>query len=379
MPVDPSDPTKTRILDAGAQLPRSNGIRIAPPSSENPDSLLDSCDQLFSQSEVEWVSQYRLRKILGAGGQGVVYLADHVGANEITFPVALKVFSPKRYKTNELYRADMTRLGRVLARTAVVQQDRLTDVHNFIECDGVYVMVMEWIDGFDLGHLLSPGTLGRTSDRVSDQHWTYLTKVVFSPGPARVRLKPGIANSIVRECLAALGAMHRAGIVHADIKPSNIMVKRTGNTKLIDYGAAFEADSRDQRVPVTPGYAAPEVLQGEPATSLSDLASLGYVLIEMLSGVRLFEGLRTYEDLLSAKQRIVNQVFELLPHEILASELLLELICGLVAPDPRDRFPNAEAADLFEHGAAKFNRQLVLGNLGSEYEADLRTWLTFVE
>ncbi len=54
------------------------------------------------------------------------------------------------------------------------------------------------------------------------------------------RVKPGMAIAIVRDCLAALAALHREGIVHGDIKPSNIMLKRTGNAKIVDIGSAFE-------------------------------------------------------------------------------------------------------------------------------------------
>ena len=64
-----------------------------------------------------------------------------------------------------------------------------------------------------------------------------------------------------------------------------------------------------------------------------------------------------------------------LPDEVLRNELLMNLIGGLVAPDPADRFPNAEAADLVEEGAANFHRQFVHGNLASEYGNEIRVWL----
>ena len=351
----------------------------APNPKRSLSELADSYDALLPRPTVRWSVEYRLQKILGSGGQGVVYLADRLGADSITIPVALKVFSPKRYETTEDYQQDMVRVAQVAARLALIQQDHLLDVHNFVDCDGIRVMVMEWVDGFDLEYLLKPSTLEQTRNRVSDEQWSYFNKVVFSLGSARARLMPGIANSIVRECLAALAALHREGIVHADIKPSNIMLKRTGNAKLIDLGAAFEVDDAKTRRMVTPKYAAPEVLKGEASTPYSDLASLGYVLVEMLSGAPLFAGLHTHADLLRAKERIGTHLYEILPGEIAASELLVELIRGLVSPDPLQRFPSAEAADLFEHGAANFNRQLVTSNLGSEYETDLRTWLSVVE
>lgn len=351
----------------------TQGLTLA--ASNNENGLAHSYDELVAQSSVRWTVDYRIKKPLGSGGQGDVYLVDRLGTDGITVPVALKLFSPKRYANEDDYRRDMARISRVAARVALIQQDHLLDVHNFVECNGIRVMVMEWVDGFDLGYLLDPMTLEDTRHRVSDDQWSYLSEVVFSLGPARARLMPGIANAIVRECLAALSALHREGIVHADIKPSNIMVKRTGNAKLIDLGAAFEMTDHESPRTVTPRYAAPEVLLGEASTPFSDLASLGYVLIEILSGVPLFAGLTRYRDLLRAKKRIAGRLFEILPEEIAQSETLVGLIRGLVATNPLERFPSADAADLFDDGAASFNRQLVVGNLGSEYETDLRTWL----
>lgn len=378
--VTDSSTTTSNVESGSIESTRSAvpAFRI-PAASESVKELGDAYDALLPQPTVSWSVEYRLRELLGSGGQGVVYLADRSGADSITVPVALKVFSPKRYDDARAYRKDMARIARVGARLALIQQDHLLDVQNVVDCDGIRVMVMEWVDGFDLGYLLNPNTLEKTRSRVTDSQWSYLNKVVFSLGPSRVRLMPGIANSIVRECLAALAAIHREGIVHADIKPSNIMLKRTGNAKLIDLGAAFQAEDGTPYQMVTPQYAAPEILRGEASTPYSDLASLGYVLIEMLSGIRPFAGLSRQADLLQAKERIVHTLYEILPEQVAASELLMKVIRGLVSPDPLNRFPSAEAADLFEHGAANFNRQLVTSNLGSEYESDLRMWLNAVE
>jgi serine/threonine-protein kinase len=64
-----------------------------------------------------------------------------------------------------------------------------------------------------------------------------------------------------------------------------------------------------------------------------------------------------------------------LPREVVCNELLMTLIRSLVAPDPTLRFPSAEAADLVKEGAANFHRQLIKGDLASEYENELRLWL----
>ena len=100
------------------------------------------------------------------------------------------------------------------------------------------------------------------------------------------RIKPGVAIAITRECLAALAARPREAIVHGDVKPSNIMVKRTGNAKIIDIGSAMDLNNMPQQKTCTPQYAAPEVLDREEVSPRSDLCSLGYVLVELLAGKR---------------------------------------------------------------------------------------------
>ena len=80
------------------------------------------------------------------------------------------------------------------------------------------------------------------------------------------------------------------------------MLKRTGNAKIVDIGSAFDLGRAPARRTCTPTYAAPEVLDGGECTARSDLASLGYVLIEMLAGVPPFAGLTNFRDLLEAKR-----------------------------------------------------------------------------
>jgi serine/threonine-protein kinase len=102
------------------------------------------------------------------------------------------------------------------------------------------MLVMEWIDGYDLARLLVPDMLERIRNRVSTRRWEYVNQVIVTAGPQQPRMKAGVAVAIVRDCLNALAALHRHGIVHGDIKPSNIMLKRTGITKIVDIGSAFE-------------------------------------------------------------------------------------------------------------------------------------------
>jgi serine/threonine-protein kinase len=345
------------------------------PSVRCPDELLERYQSVLSDQRLNWTEHLRLTRRLGSGGQGVVYLSERRGADGFTLPVAVKIFSPARYESDRAYDEAMSRIGVVSAKVAQIQQDNLLDVQNFVERNRIRIMLMEWVDGYDLNRLLTRQMLSRTQERVSVKRWQYLNNVIVTEGPLQPRLKPGPAIAILRECLAALAALHREGIVHSDVKPSNIMLKRTGNAKIVDIGSAFELINQPVPRTCTPQYAAPEVLEGAECSPRSDLASLGYVLIEMLSGVPPFIGLANYRDLLEAKRTLPHRLHQLLPQDISCNELLMNFCRGLIAPDPNRRFPSAEAADLLKEGAASFLRQLVKGDLASEYENEIRLWL----
>ncbi|MFN5757010.1 MAG: serine/threonine-protein kinase [Planctomycetia bacterium] len=347
--------------------------------SRCPEELLARYGEIIEGGRLTWTEYHQLTKRLGAGGQGIVFLTTRRGSDGFTLPGAIKIFSPERYESETLYDEAMERIAKVSARVAQIQQDNLLDVQNFVEQRRIRVMEMEWIDGYDLSRLLAPELLGRTRASVGDDRWRYLNKVVVTAGPQQSRLMPGVAIAIVRECLAALAALHREGIVHGDIKSSNIMVKRTGNAKIIDIGSALALDDVPPNRTCTPSYAAPEVLEGRENSPRSDLASLGYVLIEMLSGQPPFAGLQSYRDLLEAKRSLVHRLPQLLPADVTCNELLMSFIRGMIAADPAKRFPSAEDADLVKEGAASFHRQLIVGGLASEYENEIRAWLEELE
>ncbi len=340
-----------------------------------PNPLLPLYEQIIGDRCFNWTEHHRFRRPLGEGGQGVVFLSERRGADNFTLPVAVKIFSPERYPDRRSYDEAMARIAHIAARVALIQQDNLLDVQNFIDRGGVRLMEMEWVDGYDLRRLLTNDMLERARQRVSHRRWEYINNVIVTAGPVQPRLKPGIAIAVLRECLAALAALQREGIVHGDLKPSNIMLKRTGNAKVIDIGSAFDLDDAPMRRTCTPPYAAPEILEGADSSPRADLCSLGYVLIEILSGAPPFAGLNSFRELLEAKRALVHRLPEVLPEEVVCNDLLMNLCRGLIAPDPMRRFPSAEAADLLKEGAASFHRQLVKGDLASEYENEIRLWL----
>src|SRR5688572_7682231 len=254
-----------------------SGKRHEPQTNE----LFKHYQSLVAEPKLGWTEHLRLKRQLGKGGQGVVYLSERRGADNFTLPVALKFFSPEAFEDERSYREVMERMAHVSSRVAQIQHDNLLDVQNFIERNRIRILEMEWVDGYDLDSLLAPEMLERARAKVAEKRWNYINNVVATAGHGRIRLKAGMAVAIIRECLAALAALHREEIVHGDVKPSNIMIKRTGNAKIIDIGSALDLNNMPQQKTCTPQYAAPEMLDREEVTPRSDLASVGYVLVEL--------------------------------------------------------------------------------------------------
>ena len=343
------------------------------------EKLLNSYTNIIQHQQHERHEKLSFTKMLGVGGQGVVYLTDRHGTDGFSLPIAIKVFSPERFNGEEPYDKAMRLMAQVSARVSKIQHNNLLDILNWIETDGIRLTEMEYVDGFDLSELLRNDMLDHIHAKINDRDWHNLREVIVTHGPTHPRLKPGIAIAITQECLSALGALHREGIVHGDIKPSNIMLKRTGNAKIIDFGSAFEIGNPPEKTTCTPLYAAPEVLAGEKPTPLSDLASLGYLVVEMLSGVMPFDPRSNHKDLLEAKHFLAQKLSTILPAEVVSNELLMNFCRKLVAPDPSKRFQNAESANYLQDGAVGFQRQLVRGNLASSFDNDIRFWLSLLE
>jgi serine/threonine-protein kinase len=332
---------------------------------------------------------YPLRRKLGAGGQGVVYLTQSRGSDRFSFPAALKIFSPERFSHARSYEASMKRMSRVTSLVARAHRDNLVGIHAFGQCDQIRFMLMEWVEGFDLRRLVRPRMLRRLSGRVTRAEWKKLNDVVITEGPEQARLQPGIVIAIIRDCLAGLIALHSRRIVHGDIKPSNIMIKRIGIPKIIDLGSAFELDSPPQQRVFTRAYAAPEVRERFECTPQSDLVSLGYVMIELLTGRRLFHGAasaaseaetrsRSMEDArwLQDKKSLPHRLATLMPDDVVRNEPLMDFCRRLIHPDPEQRFETAVQAEVDGGcGAFEIYKSLVRGDLAVQFQLDIQHWI----
>lgn len=188
--------------------------------------------------------RYRLERTLGRGGMAAVWL----GHDEVLDrPVAVKVLS-------DTIAGDpgfVARFRREAHTAASLSHPNLVGVYDFSEEGERPYLVMQFVPGENLAARLERGE-----------------------GVDREKL--------ARELLEALVHIHRAGILHRDVKPANIVVEPDGTAKLIDFGIALPEDAtaltRTGLVLGTERFAAPEVLEGQPATARSDLYSAGVVL-----------------------------------------------------------------------------------------------------
>jgi serine/threonine-protein kinase len=131
------------------------------PDKRCPNDLFERYQRILDNQYMGWTEHLRFRRLLGTGGQGMVYLSDRRGSDGFTLPVALKVFSPVRYCTQQDYDRAMERMAQVASRVAKLQHDSLLDVQNFTERHCIRIMEMEWVDGYDLDQLLTPSMLAR--------------------------------------------------------------------------------------------------------------------------------------------------------------------------------------------------------------------------
>jgi serine/threonine protein kinase len=229
--------------------------------------------------------RYRVERLIGTGGMGAVYEAEHV---EIGKKVALKVLHPQFSRQADL----VARFRREARAASKVGHPNIVDVTDSGTNDnGDVYFVMERLDGVDLGDVL------RHERRIACDRSVH------------------IGTQICR----ALSAAHAAGIIHRDLKPENVfLVPRDGNAdfvKVLDFGIAKQ-DMGNQNLPrrlTTPGiamgtpeYMAPEQAAGKPIDGRVDIYALGAILYEMLTGDPPHSGANAMEVL--AKKAIEDPV-----------------------------------------------------------------------
>jgi hypothetical protein len=205
--------------------------------------------------------RYRLVTLLGRGGMGEVYRADDLTLDQ---PIALK-FLP------EGVAADTSRLALFHNELRVARQvshKNVCRLYDLGEADGRRFLTMEYVDGEDLAALLR--RIGRfPQDR---------------------------AIGVARQLCAGVAAAHERGVIHRDLKPANVMIDRDGDVRITDFGIATPVADAGGAIAGTPQYMAPEQIAGGPASTRSDIYSLGLILYEIFTGRRAHEA-KTIADL----------------------------------------------------------------------------------
>jgi serine/threonine-protein kinase len=276
--------------------------------------------------------RYRVLSVLGTGGMGRVYLAEHVAIQK---RVALKVLHPEYSKRRDI----VERFQQEAISASRIKHPGVLDVFDFGELeDGSSFIAMELLEGRDLGATLEK----------------------FGP------LRPELAIEVLVQVCRALDAAHASGVVHRDLKPDNIFLQsgEAGHptAKIVDFGIARLRDGEDlAQAPSaeaagkegsdgpkrrltktgmifgTPEYMAPEQAQGREADHRSDVYAAGVILFESLTGAVPFTGSTFLEVLNRHVMFAIPHLRDVCP-DLVVSQELERVLRRALAKDPAARF-----------------------------------------
>jgi eukaryotic-like serine/threonine-protein kinase len=254
--------------------------------------------------------RYRITRKLGAGGMATVYLAED---QELGRRVAIKILN-ERHANDEQF---VERFRREAKNAAGLSHPNVVSVYDRGEAEGTYYIAMEYVEG-------------RT-----------LKDLIVRRGPSPIP----IAIDYTRQILQALRFAHRAGIVHRDIKPHNVIVDSEGRVKVADFGIARAGTSQMTEagsIIGTAQYLSPEQARGAPVDQTSDLYSVGILLYELLTGTVPFNG----ETPVEIAMKHLSQTPEPpsshrpdVPHDL---DLV---VVRALSKDPAERYQSAEEMD----------------------------------
>jgi serine/threonine-protein kinase len=264
------------------------------------------------------LGQYQLQRLLGTGGMGDVYLAEHALLRR---PCAVKLIRPERAGEPHALR----RFEREVHATAQLTHPNVVEIYDYGRAaDGTFYYVMEYLDGLTLDEL------------------------VARPGP----LPPARAVHLLRQVCSALRAAHGRGLIHRDLKPANIFVCEGvwlhDIAKLLDFGLvqapALEGDgqklTQEGAVAGTPAYMSPEQAAGlTELDGRSDLYSLGCVAYFLLTGRPPFVGKTSMQVLAAHMYEAVAPPRQYCP-DVPAD--LEAVILRCLEREPAQRFPSAD-------------------------------------
>ncbi len=252
------------------------------------------------------VGDYRILGVVGAGGCGEVFQAEHIITRRIE---AVKVLALGRPHSVE----EEQRFLREVQVQASLDHPNIASVHNAFWTSAGLVLAMEFVEGESLEKILA-------------------------------RERPSIETVLGYgiETLSALICSHAQGVIHRDIKPGNILITTEGAVKLTDFGLAREVQSPGVTsvgaLAGSPYYMSPEQVEGNALDARTDVYSLGVVLYEAVTGVRPFLGDGAFAIMLAHREKTPVPPIKLAPA---IGPMLNQAILTALAKDPKRRFQTA--------------------------------------
>jgi serine/threonine protein kinase len=268
------------------------------------------------------LANFRIERVLGRGGMAQVYLGQDI---KLQRPVAIKVIDA-RYRDNPQYARRFVTEARAVARW---RHENIIQIYYADDQDGLYYYVMEAIDGPDLSSVLN----------------AHAARGEKLPHAEVLRIGKAIAS--------ALDYAHKHGVIHRDVKPSNIFLSRDGRVVLGDFGLALDLNQGSSGEAFgSPHYISPEqARRSTDATPQSDLYSLGVILYEVLTGVVPFDDLSPTSVALQHITQPPPPPRSLNPQLNAATEAVL---LKALSKNPKERYPTGAALiDALEQALAQ--------------------------
>jgi serine/threonine-protein kinase len=266
--------------------------------------------------------RYELLEVAGRGGMAVVWRARQHGDAGFARQVAVKQMH-EHLVGSSLYVDMFAEEARVLAD---LESPNIANIYDFVNEEGQYYLVMEWIDGIDLGSYVRHYTESETRTR-----WELVTAI-------GIGLMKALATAHERRT-------DKGGfpVIHRDVSPHNILITSKGQVKLIDFGLSLAKDRGKELT--EPGivkgkmsYLSPEIVSGKRPTPFSDQFAAGSVLWEALVGRKLFDGANDFEVFTKVRNA---QVAPLHPLRRDVPKELAAVIHRALSPSEGQRFASA--------------------------------------
>lgn len=298
---------------------------------------------------------YEIQSELGRGGMGAVWLArqQKLGGRLVALKVLPHSFGLSPQLRNR-FRAEAQAIAKL-------KHPHIVDVYDVIEAGGVHAYAMEWVEGSSLANIIERAKEGDTSRHGQGSSMAGVREALgvseASPGSPTDRSYIVFVCRIGMAVARALAAVHRAGLIHRDVKPSNILLRRDGTPLLSDFGLARDLDSSIVTQPGTSGsgafagtasFAAPEQLRadGGELDGRADIYALGVTLYAALALRVPFQGKHHVEVLRQIQHGLATPLRK---HNPKLPKDLQTIIAKAMEPDPERRYQTAhEMADDLE-------------------------------